>query len=356
MEEIYFNPAHPAGFSSSAKLITALKGKVDKEKVIDWLQQQDVYTLHKSARKRFERRHYNLNNINQVVELDLADYSMHKSHNDGYTFLLCAIDCTSKLAFVEPLKNKQAQTVADGLKSIFERAGDEFQPELIQTDSGKEFLGAPFIKFLESKKIKFRVCRNPDIKASIAERFIRTLKTKLQRYFTYKNTFRYLDVLQDVVYAYNHTQHSSTRMQPAAVTLENAYIAVKNIRKKYRDPPKRPVKYKVGQMVRISRAKGAFEKSYVAQWTEEIFFISKISTTRTPHVYELKDQAGEKIDGIFYEQEINPVNKDLEQQEFIVEKVLKRRGRGKNAEVFVKWSGWPDKFNSWIKASELKDV
>ena len=39
-----------------------------------------------------------------------------------------------------------------------------------------------------------------------------------------------------------------------------------------------------------------------------------------------------------------------------VEKVLKTRGKGKNKEVFVKWLGYPAKFNSWIPASEVKDI
>ena len=68
-------------------------------------------------------------------------------------------------------------------------------------------------KFLKKNDIRFRVTRNPDIKVAIVERFNRTLKEQMWRYFTHKNTRRYIDVLQDVVRAYNHTRHSSTRMR-----------------------------------------------------------------------------------------------------------------------------------------------
>lgn len=88
-------------------------------------------------------------------------------------------------------------------------------------------------EFLKNKNIHFRVVRNPDVKAAVIERFNRTLKERMWRYFTYKNTRCYIDILQDLVHAYNHTRHSTTKMVPAAVTLENASIARKNMEQRY---------------------------------------------------------------------------------------------------------------------------
>ena len=78
------------------------------------------------------------------------------------------------------------------------------------------------------------------------------------------------------------------------------------------------IKYRVGDLVRISRAKVAFEKGYEAKWSEEIFQIYRILDWRNPHVYELQDLADEVIDGIFYEQELARVEKNLEEEQFIV--------------------------------------
>ena len=58
-------------------------------------------------------------------------------------------------------------------------------------------------------------------KASIVERVIRTFKTKMWRYFTAKKTMRYLDMLPDLVYSYNHSEHRSIGRQPALVNSEN---------------------------------------------------------------------------------------------------------------------------------------
>jgi len=212
-------------------------------------------------------------------------------------------------------------------------------------------------KFLEENNIRFRVARNPDVKAAVVERFNRTLKERMWRYFTHKNTRRYIDVLQNIVNAYNHTRHSSTRMQPAVVTRENARIARRNITRRWKDNvrearEKRKAKYSVGDFVRISRAKAAFEKGYEAGWSEEIFRIHHVLDWRKPRVYELSDLAGEIIDGIFYEQELGRVEKNLQEEEFIVERVIKSKGRGNNKQL-VSWRGYPSKFDSWIPASSL---
>lgn len=353
--EIYYDPRHHASYSGSTKLIEDLKGKVSKDDVIDWLRKQDAYTLHRPVRRKFPRRHYNLHDINEVWEADLTDYRAFKEYNDNYSYLLCVIDCVSKRAWVEPLKNKTAEVVLDGFKSIFSRS-EKNKPYCIQSDKGAEFINSKITAFFQKQNINFRTARSPDVKASVCERFQKTLKERIQRYFTYKNTRRYIDVLQQIVDSYNETKHSSTKMKPAAVTSANAHEAVRNIRKRFKDPPPRKPKYAVGQYVRISRAKGVFAKGYEAGYTEEIFIITKINQTRTPHVYEIKDQAGEIIDGFFYEQELSPVNKNLEEEEFLIDKVIKRKGKGKNAQVFVSWRGYPAKFNSWIPASDIKDV
>ncbi|KAJ8685386.1 hypothetical protein QAD02_021179 [Eretmocerus hayati] len=78
--------------------------------------------------------------------------------------------------------------------------------------------------------------------------------------------------------------------------------------------------------------------------------------TRTPCVYFLNDSSGEEIDGFFYEQELSRVNKDLNDAVFEVEQVLKTRGKGRNEQYFVSWKGYPEKFNSWVFAADLKEI
>ena len=91
-------------------------------------------------------------------------------------------------------------------------------PVWVRNDKGKEFQGSTFQKLLKEEGIQFQVCRNPDIKCSCIERAHRTIRGKLYKYFTFKNTYRYIDVRDDFVKGCNATVHSSTGMVPANIT------------------------------------------------------------------------------------------------------------------------------------------
>uniref|UniRef100_A0A6V7KS66 Chromo domain-containing protein n=1 Tax=Bracon brevicornis TaxID=1563983 RepID=A0A6V7KS66_9HYME len=150
-------------------------------------------------------------------------------------------------------------------------------------------------------------------------------------------------------------------MEPAAVTLDNAYIAVKNIEKSHEREDKkrrqpRMFKYKVNDYVRISKHKGVFAKGYKQNWSNEIFKIIRARERQALPTYEIEDLSGEEIDGYFYEEKLTLVNKNIENEAYEIEQVLKTRGKGKNRQVFVKWVGYPAKFNSWIPASDVENI
>ena len=71
-------------------------------------------------------------------------------------------------------------------------------------------------------------------------------------------------------------------------------------------------------------------------------------------VYKLKDDAGEIIDGTFYEVELQKVIK--EDDVYQVERVLRKRKCKGVMEYFVKWKGYPDKFNSWVGESDISKL
>ena len=171
------------------------------------------------------------------------------------------------------------------LLHVFYSISNGRKPICLQTDKGKEFVGDVMQKNLSKYGIAYRVARSPDTKAAIVERIIRTIKERTWRYFTHKNTRRYVDVLQKIVDACNHTKHSATKMVPATVTLYNATKARKNLQRRYGNRDFTALKYCVGDLVRVSRAKHVFAKGYEGGWTLDIFTITRISSTRPPVVY-----------------------------------------------------------------------
>ena len=137
----------------------------------------------------------------------------------------------------------------------------------------------------------------------VAERFIRTIKTKIYKYMTSlsKNVF---DKLDDTVNEYNNTYHRTIKMKPVDVK-DNTCI---NFKKEVND---KSLKFKVGDHVRISKYKNIFAKGYIPNWSEEVFVIKKVKNT-VSWTYVINDLNGEEIIGTFYEKELQKTN----QQEF----------------------------------------
>ena len=205
-----------------------------------------------------------------------------------------------------------------------------------------------FQKFLSENKVDFFTV-NSGLKASVVQRFNRTFKNKMYKYFTAKNTLAYIDVLSKLVKPYNNSYHRSIKMKPSQVTKSNEAkvwdtLYGKDVEKRVR------YKFQVGDRVRISKVKRMFEKSYIPNYTQEMFTIYKRFARQVP-VYKLKDDDGEILDGTFYEAELQKVIK--EDDVYRVEKVLRKQKRNGVVEYFVKWKGYPDKFNSWVAEKDI---
>ena len=167
------------------------------------------------------------------------------------------------------------------------------------------------------------------------------MKEKMFKYFTEKETNKYIDVLQDLVTEYNETVHSSIKMTPKEAREHGVphselpeFDAKSNAKSKF----------SLGDRVRLTKKKSLFEKGYTTRWTEEIFIVSKIKGTN-PVTYEVTDLNGELVKGSFYEQELQKT----EQEVYRIEKILKRKG----SKLYVKWLNYGPQFNSWIDESDL---
>ena len=149
-------------------------------------------------------------------------------------------------------------------------------------------------------------------KSVVADRFIRTLKTKIFKYMTSKSKNMYIDKLDDIINEYNNTYHRTIKMKPVDDVKDNTYI---DFGKESND---KDPKFQVGDHVRISKCKSIFE----------IFVFSKIKNT-IPLKYVINDLNGEEIIGTFYEKELQKIT----QKEFRIEKVNEKK------KLYFKWKG-----------------
>ena len=125
----------------------------------------------------------------------------------------------------------------------------------------------------------------------IAERFIRTLKNKIYKYMTSISKIVYVDKLDDIVNKYNNTYHSTTKMKLVDVESSTYIDSSKEMNNK--DP-----KFKIGDLVRISKYKKLFAKGYTPNLSEEVFVIKKVKNT-VPWIYVNNDFNGGEIVGTF---------------------------------------------------------
>ena len=334
--DVYFDPVNPGSLGGKNRL----KQQVGKDPT-KWLQTQNIYGLYKPARRNFRRRKYVVKGIDALWQADLADMASLTEWNEGFKYVLIVIDVFSKYVWARPVKTKTANEVLGVFNMIL--MSDERKPENFMTDKGKEFDNELMKKFCKENDINYYTSQNPDTKAAVAERVIRTLKTRLYRYFQHKKSWNYTTVLSKVVKSYNNSKHRTIGMRPSDVTKDTEAI----VRKRVYPPKKHKLikrKFKIGDTVRIAREKPVFGKGYAQQWTDEIFTISQRRRTDPP-VYKLKDHNKEIIVGSFYEPELQLVT---DTGVYEVAEILQTRTLRGRKEYFVSWKGYPASMNSWV--------
>ena len=351
LASIYYNPKHPGSYSGPTKLLHVVrqegKHKISLGHIKKWLSAQDAYTLHRSVQHRTKRNKVVVDGIDDQWDVDLMSMESISKHNDGYSFVLLAIDIFSRYVWVQPLKTKQGKEVVAALKVIFKEGRI---PDKIRSDKGTEFTNKTVQAYLKEQNVIHFVTHN-EVKANYAERAIKTIKGRIFKYFSEKQTYKYIDTLQDFVHSYNHTRHRSIHMAPVDV---NASNEAKLWRQQYVDPykkkkKKKKIKYKFkeGEKVRVSFLREPFSREYHQKWSGEIFTVRKRFIRKGLPIYRLKDYSGDDIEGTFYETQLQKVIFDKDKL-FKIEKVLKTKGRGRNKKYFVRWLHWPKKYDSWV--------
>lgn len=339
--KIYYNPEHPASFRGPRALHKAVEGSTFDD-AVEWLQTQDTYTLFRNARRHLTKDPILVSGIDSQWEADLVDVQPIASLNKGNRYLLTVIDTLSKFAWVVPVKDKTGSTISEAFKRIFKTGR---KPRNLRCDSGREFTNAVFQNLLKKEKVHFFTAKNRT-KAAVVERFNRTLRSKLEKYFHATNKQRYIDVLPDLVKGYNQAVHSSIKTTPESVNEFNAekvwrrlygHLLNKNPRKKSKRNP-----LKTGDLVRISKEKKHFEKGYKSNWVEEVFTISKVIGGKIGQVrYQVKDADGEVIIGTFKPEELQKIQTGKSRE---VKKIVKYTPQ----EKAVTWRGYPDQLVTWM--------
>ena len=355
LNSIYYNVNSPSSFSSVRKLYSEAKSKVPfltEQHVKDYLQKQLVYTLHRPSRRRFQRNKVISGELNEVFQADLVDMRNYKNKNDGCSYLLTVIDVLSKYAFVVPLKNKSGKIVALAMEQVF-----EFRtPNRLVTDEGKEFFNKQVKDILKKYFVYHTKARNPVLKASVCERFNRTLKSKIFKVITYRGTGRYIDDLPNIVTSYNKTVHSSIGRRPIDVTIDNQKEVKLYLDRSRKNQNKiksnQTHDVRKGDSVRLRYQLDVFDKGYLPRWSDVVYKIHSIDNSQLKTIFKLKDSENEVLGRHFYLEDIQKIHPVL----YRVERIIKKRTRKGISQCLVKWIGYPESSNSWVNQTDIVDI
>ena len=339
----YHDPRVPGSLGGVSRFARAHQIPLKKAQRV--LEQDLAYTLHK-PRRRFATVPVIVGGLDDQWVADLAEVQPLAEYNRGIRYLLTVLDVLSKYAWVQPLKAKTGVALVHAFDKILKQG---CQPNRLQTDRGKEFYNRTFQRWLEDWGIH-HFSTEGDAKASVVERFNRSLKERLYRYFTAANTLRFDDVLPNLVQGYNATRHRSIGMAPQEVTWENEEAVWKRLYGPCLKGKRPQPKFKVGDRVRLNKIHPTFKKGCLPGWTEEVFVVHRVVQGPVP-TYKIREWDDTPVEGTFYDADLQKVHVS-DQALFRIKKVLKHQ----KDRWLVKWKGWLDKYNSWIARGDVTSL
>ena len=203
LEILFYSPN--TQFTSIKSLYEQVKKRgITYDEVKEFVQKQETTQLFKRQKRISHYFPIVAKHKYEIMQLDLIDMSDIASANENYKFLLACIDVFSRLAYIVPMKNKESRTVNESIEEIIELNS----PIKLQCDNGKEFDNHSFKKIMKENGIDIQFVDVGDHKRlGIVDRFVRTLRRKINVYLSMHHSTKYIDVLPKIINNYNHTYH-----------------------------------------------------------------------------------------------------------------------------------------------------
>ena len=224
LHNLYYDLRSPVSFSGFYKLYNKIKKdrlfKVTPKELKKWLSMQQSYTSHHPVVRNFRRPRVLAFSLNYQWDGDTAFMVKYKDYNDGYSYFAVFIDIFSRFLYTYPLKTLSGSEMTKTFKKLILEEG--IKPKKLRTDQGSEYKNKEFKRLLEQEKID-HIFTYYETKANYAERVIKTVKLKIFKYFTNKETNRWIDILSDLTNGYNNSIHRSINMSPQDAQKSDPY-------------------------------------------------------------------------------------------------------------------------------------
>lgn len=361
LEDRYRQPGHKLAFSGRTALGRHFGTRLKPEAIEKWLSSVHAYTLHRESKRPRKRNPYFIYKLRQQVQMDLVDFNTWgknnlPDHNDGYRFIITAIDSFSRKGWIAKIKSKGANDALDGIKAILHKMETEdpfLLPKSIYADQGGELKNRVLDAYLQSKNIRIYYAVS-DVKAAIVERWNKTLQELVYKHLSEKETFRWIDIIDGYVDTYNKRGHRSLQYmspnQAEEVGNQTRVLGIHEERYAAATQSKRLPKYKVDDIVRVRLKRNIFQRGYHERFSPDLFKIISINTRLPQPMYKVENlSTAKQPSNTYYFEQLQPVNTDV----FRVESVVREEKRKGKKWYLVKWMNFHSGHNSWIPAENI---
>lgn len=272
LNKLYYKDLILSGVNDLYKVAKAAHPKITMKIVKEWLSmQQSAQMNNKPVRKKEFKPIYSESPYS--FQIDLTFFPKYKKKNDGYFILFTAININTRFGYAYALKDKEMSSILKCIKEMEKKT----IINVLECDLGTEFNNYEFKKFCSDNNIELDLFKSDSHKLGIINRWHRTIKDKLIKYFDSFDTVRWIDIIDKIVYNYNHSVNRGIGYKPADVNdfIENIIRQEKKEQgENIRDVE---TEYKVGQFIRTLDEKNQFEDKMKSKYSNEIYEITKIN-------------------------------------------------------------------------------
>jgi hypothetical protein len=250
----------------------------DAKKILNTITYNDVKDFLERQKSRQTKGYRGFNSYVaheplQEIQIDIADFTASGALNDGFRYLLVAVDIFTKKAHGVAIKDKQPAESVRAMKEILKVIG---VPEVLYHDNEGSWNSGDFVQLLNQHEIKQIITSTPP---PFAERMVQTIKRMIHTRLggLEIDQQEWVSLLPSVLKKYNNTEHSTIGMSPNQATQGNDNIEIwlniinkANFNRKY--PP-----LKKGSQVRTYVKPGSFKKGYDSKWSKEVYKVIAIT-------------------------------------------------------------------------------
>lgn len=344
LKQFYYEAESPGNFGSLRRLKETLKKnekKVSDHDIATFLQGQRAHNAFLVRPRNFPRRSVIHKAPYDIISCDLGDLFCLGKYNSGIKWVFLAICNFTKKLFLTGIQSKGTADMKKAFDLFMESVPSQYKVHKIWSDRGQEYVSCKTY-LLDKYGVEIYHTNTSRVKASLAERNLKTVLSRLYRWMDLEGNFKWTQYLARVQDSFNNSHHRSlpkgitpneivkdaklvqlTKKNYGLEIIKKNKLAEKNYEKERRRDPEGIKKLYVGDLVRTMEDFKTFDKSYKSGWSQNISPVVRIKET-IPRQYFVGSSSKP-----FYRNELSKVvnSTDIREKNYFIAQTRKIQGR-----------------------------